>query len=64
MRRMAAFFISTWLAAAILYLGRHSVPLMALSGVLVFAGFDLFRPDRAGAEGAQARDGGEGHGRG
>jgi MFS superfamily sulfate permease-like transporter len=58
MRRIAAFFVSTWLAAAILYLGRHSVPLMALSGVVVFAGLDLFRPDRASAEGAQARDGG------
>ncbi|MDR3095851.1 MAG: hypothetical protein LBV73_02125 [Paraburkholderia sp.] len=59
MRRMAAFFISTWLAAAILYLGRHSVPMMALSGVLVFAGLDLFRPDRESAEGAQARGGGK-----
>ncbi|NLP60462.1 hypothetical protein [Paraburkholderia sacchari] len=59
MRRMAAFFVSTWLAAAILYLGRHSVPMMALSGVLVFAGLDLFHPDRAGAGSAQARDGGE-----
>ncbi|MFC4705746.1 hypothetical protein [Paraburkholderia caffeinitolerans] len=61
---MAAFFASTWLAAAILYLGRHSVPMMALSGVLVFAGLDLFRPDRAGAQSAQARDGGERRGRG
>ena len=59
MRRMAAFFVSTWLAAAILYLGRHSVPMMALSGVVVFAGLDLFRPDRAGAEGAPTRDGGK-----
>ncbi|MFX1767582.1 hypothetical protein PWP93_34355 [Paraburkholderia sp. A1RI-2L] len=63
MRRIAAFFVSTWLAAAILYLGRHSVPMMALSGVLVFAGLDLCRPDRAGAEGAQARDDGERRGR-
>lgn len=45
MRSMGAFFISTWLAAAILFLGRHSVPMMALSGVVVFAGLDLFRPD-------------------
>lgn len=59
MRRMVAFFASTWLAAAILYLGRHSVPMMALSGVVVFAGLDLFRPDRASAEGAPARDGGK-----
>jgi MFS superfamily sulfate permease-like transporter len=57
MRRIAAFCVSTWLAAAILYLGRHSVPMMALSGVVVFAGLDLFRPDRASAEGAQGREG-------
>ena len=44
MRRMGAFFISTWLAAAILFLGRHSVPMIALSGVVAFAGLDLFRP--------------------
>ncbi|HKT91775.1 MAG TPA: hypothetical protein VJS18_06330 [Paraburkholderia sp.] len=45
MRRIGAFCISTWLAAAVLFIGRHSVPLIALSGVIVFAGFDLFRPD-------------------
>lgn len=45
MRRMVAFCISMWLAAAVLLLGRHSVPLMALSGVIVFAGLDLFRPE-------------------
>lgn len=44
MRRIGAFFISSWLAAAILLLGRHSVPMIALSGVVAFAGFDLFRP--------------------
>jgi hypothetical protein len=44
MRRMGAFFISTWLAAAILFLGRHSVPMIALSGVVAFAGLDIFRP--------------------
>ncbi|WP_199272382.1 hypothetical protein [Paraburkholderia acidisoli] len=45
MRRIVAFCVSTWLAAAILLIGRHSVPLMALSGVIVFAGLDLFRPE-------------------
>jgi MFS superfamily sulfate permease-like transporter len=49
MRRIGAFFVSTWLAAAILFLGRHSVPMMALSGVVVFAGLDLFRPDHSEA---------------
>lgn len=44
MQRIGAFFISSWLAAAILLLGRHSVPMIALSGVVAFAGFDLFRP--------------------
>jgi MFS superfamily sulfate permease-like transporter len=44
MRRMGAFFVASWLAAAVLFLGRHSVPMIALSGVIVFAGFDLFRP--------------------
>jgi MFS superfamily sulfate permease-like transporter len=44
MRSIGAFCISTWLAAAVLVLGRHSVPMMALSGVIVFAGLDLFRP--------------------
>ena len=45
MARIGAFFGSTWLAAAALYLGRHSVGIIALSAVLVFAGFDLFRPE-------------------
>jgi MFS superfamily sulfate permease-like transporter len=44
MRSIGAFCISTWLAAVVLFLGRHSVPLMAVSGVIVFAGLDLFRP--------------------
>jgi hypothetical protein len=43
--RIGAFFASSWLAAAALYLGRHSVGLIAVSAVLVFAGFDLFRPE-------------------
>ncbi|CAM2156715.1 MULTISPECIES: hypothetical protein [Paraburkholderia] len=56
MRRIGAFCISTWLAALILFLGRHSVPMMALSGVVVFAGLDLFHPERAGAENASPGD--------
>ncbi|MFX1736163.1 hypothetical protein PXJ20_05990 [Paraburkholderia sp. A1RI_3L] len=44
MKRIGAFFVASWLAAATLYLGRHSVPFMALSGVIVFAGLDLLRP--------------------
>jgi hypothetical protein len=36
-------------------LGRHSVPMMALSGVVVFAGLDLFHPERAGAENVAGR---------
>ncbi|WP_162486616.1 hypothetical protein [Burkholderia thailandensis] len=44
MKRIGAFFIATWSAAAVLYLGRHSVPMIAMSGVIAFAGFDLLRP--------------------
>ncbi|WP_166676862.1 hypothetical protein [Paraburkholderia caballeronis] len=44
MRRIGAFVAATWLAAAILYLGRHSVPMIALSGVVALAGFDLAKP--------------------
>jgi len=45
MVRIGAFFASSWLAAGALYLGRHSVGLIAVSAVLVFAGFDLFGPE-------------------
>ncbi len=45
MKRIAAFCLTAWSAAAILYFGQHSVALIALSGVVVLAGFDLFRPD-------------------
>jgi len=45
MKRIAAFCLTAWSAAAILYLGQHSVALIALSGVVVLAGLDLFRPD-------------------
>ncbi|RQH06586.1 hypothetical protein [Paraburkholderia dinghuensis] len=44
MRRIGAFCICTWLAAAILFLGQHSVPMIAVSGVVAFAGLDIFRP--------------------
>ncbi|WP_175820728.1 hypothetical protein [Burkholderia sp. BCC0419] len=44
MARIGAFCITTWLAAAILYFGQHSVAMIVLSGVVVFGGFDLLRP--------------------
>lgn len=43
--RIGAFFIATWASAAVLYFGRHSVALIALSGVVALGGFDLFRPE-------------------
>jgi hypothetical protein len=45
MVRIGALCGASWLAAAVLYFGRHSVALMALSGVIALAGFDLARPD-------------------
>jgi hypothetical protein len=44
MKRIAAFSLATWVAAAILYFGQHSVALIALSGVVVLGGFDMLRP--------------------
>ncbi len=44
MKRIAAFSLATWAAAAILYFGQHSVALIALSGVVVLGGFDMLRP--------------------
>ncbi|ABO59474.1 MULTISPECIES: hypothetical protein [Burkholderia] len=44
MARIGAFCLTTWLAAAILYFGQHSLAMIALSGVVVFGGFDLLRP--------------------
>lgn len=44
MKRIGIFFVASWTAAAMLYLGRHSVPMIALSGVAALAGFDLLRP--------------------
>lgn len=45
MKRFAFLCLSAWSAAALLYFGRHSAALIALSGVLALAGFDLLRPD-------------------
>lgn len=44
MWRVGAFVAASCAAAAMLYPGRHSVPIIALSGVLVLAGFDLAKP--------------------
>ncbi len=44
MNRMSAFFAASWLAAALLYFGQHSLPLTALAGIVLLAGFDLLRP--------------------
>lgn len=44
MKRIIAFTLTTWVAAAILLIGRDSSALVALSGVVVFAGFDLLSP--------------------
>ena len=44
MARIGAFCVASWLAAAILYFGQHSVAMIALSGVVAFGGFDLLRP--------------------
>ncbi|HEY2019560.1 hypothetical protein [Paraburkholderia sp.] len=44
MKRIAAFAVMCWSAAGLLYLGQHSVALIALSGVVALAGFDLLRP--------------------
>ncbi|MBC8742165.1 hypothetical protein F6X40_37215 [Paraburkholderia sp. UCT31] len=44
MKRIAAFAVTCWSAAGLLYLGQHSVAMIALSGVVAFAGFDLLRP--------------------
>jgi hypothetical protein len=45
MKRFAALCLSAWSAAALLYFGRHSAALIALSGVVMLAGFDMIRPD-------------------
>jgi len=44
MARIGAFCVASWLAAAILYFGQHSVAMIALSGMVAFGGFDLLRP--------------------
>jgi hypothetical protein len=44
MKRIAAFALTCWSAAGLLYFGQHSVALIVLSGVVTLAGFDLLRP--------------------
>ncbi|ANA35234.1 hypothetical protein [Ralstonia mannitolilytica] len=44
MNRMGAFFAASWLAAALLYFGQHSLAFTALAGIVLLAGFDLLRP--------------------
>ncbi len=44
MRRVAAFTLSLWSAAALLYFDAHSVAGMGLCGVIVLAGLDLCSP--------------------
>jgi hypothetical protein len=45
MKRIVAFTLASWSAAGLLYVGQHSVALIAISGIIVLAGFDLLRPD-------------------
>ncbi len=44
MKRFLAFSLVAWLAAALLILGRDSVSMIALSGVVALAGLDIFQP--------------------
>jgi hypothetical protein len=44
MRRLAVFSLASWSAAALLYFGQHSVALIAVTGVVVLASYDLLRP--------------------
>ncbi|MFL9986876.1 hypothetical protein PQR46_41045 [Paraburkholderia sediminicola] len=44
MKRIAAFALTSWSAAGLLYFGQHSVALIVVSGVIALAGFDLLRP--------------------
>jgi hypothetical protein len=44
MRRAIGFTLAMWASAAVLYLGRDSMAMVALSAVMVFAAFDLLRP--------------------
>jgi hypothetical protein len=44
MKHIAFFSLATWSAAALLYVGQHSVSLIVLSGVIVLGGYDLLRP--------------------
>jgi hypothetical protein len=44
MKRFLAFSLIAWLSAALLILGRDSVAMIALSGVVALAGLDIFQP--------------------
>lgn len=44
MKRLLAYCLVTWLAAAVLILGGDSPAMIALSGVIALGGFDLLRP--------------------
>ncbi|HEX7910121.1 MAG TPA: hypothetical protein VF534_18810 [Paraburkholderia sp.] len=44
MKQIAAFALTSWSAAGLLYFGQHSVALMVVSGVVVLAGYDLLHP--------------------
>ncbi|AGW94961.1 hypothetical protein [Cupriavidus necator] len=44
MKRLLAYSLVTWLAAAVLILGGDSPAMIALSGVVALGGFDLLRP--------------------
>lgn len=49
MKRVAAFTVSLWSAAALLYFDARSVAGIALCGVLVLAALDLCSPRADGA---------------
>ncbi|RAS20631.1 hypothetical protein [Paraburkholderia bryophila] len=44
MKHIAAFALTSWSAAGLLYFGQHSVAMIVVSGVVALAGYDLFRP--------------------
>lgn len=46
MKHLAAFTAVLWSAAGLLYIGQHSVALIAVTGVMVLAGLDLCTPSR------------------
>jgi hypothetical protein len=44
MKQIAAFALTSWSAAGLLYFGQHSVALIVVAGVVALAGFDLLHP--------------------